>query len=156
MLGVAAGMIASGVMGAAGSKKAARAEAKAAKFNAKLNRRQAVEAKAISDYRVRMIHEAGAEMQGQVEAETGKSGLAMTGTPLATLVDNARKIELSAAMEVRSGNTTYENYMLAAEAGVASANAISEAGNWNAASSIVGGVGGALNSYYQPKAIGAK
>ncbi len=74
--------------------------------SARAAQREGREAKRLSNYQVRLIEESGAEVLGGIEAETGKSGLALTGTPLATLVDNARKVELSAELERRSGRIT--------------------------------------------------
>lgn len=101
---------------AGGLMMAGRAESKSLKERARMARVEGVEAKGLSDYRVRLIRQAGAELLGEIEAETAQSGLAMTGTPLASLVDSARKIELSAAIENRSGLVQRMRYEQAAQA----------------------------------------
>jgi hypothetical protein len=89
-----------------GQAEAARASAAAYRQKARLSRLEKREAAALTDYRVRLIHEEGAEVLGAIEAETAKSGLALTGTPLASLVDTARQVELAAAVEKRAGRVT--------------------------------------------------
>lgn len=93
-----------------GNWQAGKATAGSLKTQAKLARMEGREAKRLSDYRVRLIHQEGAELLGTNEAETAKSGLAMTGSPLAMLVDNARQVELSAALEKRAGTITQQRY----------------------------------------------
>jgi len=73
------------------------------------------EARTLTRYKVRLIHEAGQEFTSTLEAETGKSGLAMTGTPLLGLVHSARQIELSAALERRGGQVTEMRYQVQAD-----------------------------------------
>jgi hypothetical protein len=89
-----------------GSAEAYRAQADAYRRKAGLSRLEKREAARMTDYRVRLIEEEGAEVLGAIEAETGQSGLALTGTPLASLVDSARRIELAAALEKRAGAVT--------------------------------------------------
>jgi hypothetical protein len=122
-----------------GAMQSAQAGEEAYRISAASKRRQAREAKILTDYRIRLIHEAGAELLGEQEAETGKSGLAMTGTPLATLVADARQIELSAAIEKRAGEISAQNWLAAAAADEASAEAAKEA-----AESKKGGMMGGL------------
>jgi hypothetical protein len=102
--------------------------ASALRKKAKYSRMEGREAKRLSDYRVRLIHQAGAEVLGGIEAETGKSGLAMSGTPLTSLVDTARQVELAAALENRSGTITQNRYEQAAEAYEKDAKAAKRAG----------------------------
>jgi hypothetical protein len=117
---------------------AGQASAKSLKLKAKYARMEGREAKRLSDYRVRLIHEAGAELGGQIEAETGKSGLAMTGTPLASLVDSARKVELSAALEKRAGTITQQRYEQAASAYEQDAKAMKQSGFLGALGALTG------------------
>jgi hypothetical protein len=130
--------VAGGVIGAIGILDAAHATAKALKQKAKLARKEGREAKRLSDYRVHLIHQAGTELLGQIEAETGQSGLAMTGTPLMSLVDNARQVELSAAMENRSGQITQQRYEDAAVAAEADARSAKRAGKFGALGALLG------------------
>jgi hypothetical protein len=99
-----------------GNLQAGSASAVSLRKQAKMTQMEGREAKRLSDYRVRLIHQEGAELLGSIQAETGKSGLAMTGTPLQSLVDNARQIELSAALEKRSGTITQLRYEQQADA----------------------------------------
>ena len=115
--------------------------ASAYKISAEQNRVQADEARRLSRYRVRLIHEAGAEHLSAIEAETGKGGLAMTGTPLLSLVTDAREIELTAALEDRAGRITEQNYRLAARMDEKSAKAAAKAGK-SKMSGLIGGAAG--------------
>jgi hypothetical protein len=109
-IGLAVGGMAAGALGSyesgQGAEEAYRAQADAYRRKADLSRLEKNEAARMTDYRVRLIEEEGAEVLGAIEAETGQSGLALTGTPLASLVDSARRIELAAALEKRAGAVT--------------------------------------------------
>ncbi len=129
------------LLGGIGQSQAGSAERAAYYRMAKQARKEARESQAQTDYRVRMIYESGQELLSEIEAETGKSGLAMTGTPLATLVDNARRVELSAALEKRAGALTYERTMAQAAAYEQAGRNAKAAGGWNAAATWLSGFG---------------
>jgi hypothetical protein len=135
-------MVAGTATSAIGSYSAGRAGKAAKKREAELAALEKREAGYLTDYRVRLIREEGAGLLGEIEAETGKSGLALTGTPLTTLVDNARRIELSAAVEKRAGAVTQMRYDQQIAASLADAKAAGKAGTLGAISSLLGGVGG--------------
>jgi hypothetical protein len=135
------GLIAQGAgvgLEALGSYQAGKASAGAYRQSAKSARREGREEKRLSNYQVRLIEEAGAQVRGQIEAETGKSGLALTGTPLATLVDTARKVELSAALARRAGTVTYTRWQEQAAALETAAQNAERAGMFGAAGSLFG------------------
>jgi hypothetical protein len=113
------------------------ATADALRKQARDARGQGREALRQADYRVRMIHEAGAELLGEISAETGKSGLAMTGTPLATLVTNARRVELSAALETRAGRVEYQRWQAQSQTLLEEAENAEDAGKFGAFGSIL-------------------
>ena len=94
-----------------------------------------------TDYRVRMIRDAGRQVTGAIEAETGKAGLAMTGTPLAHLVDTARRIELSAAVEREAGRRTNIRYQQAIDRERGQGRAEETAGDTRALSTTLSGIG---------------
>lgn len=100
-----------------------------------LSRWEKKEAKRQTNYKVRLLYEQGAEFLSEQEAETGKSGLAMTGSPLLSLVNNARRVELSASMERRAGDVTAMRYDQQIEALKASQKAAKQSG-------LMGGLGG--------------
>ena len=93
----------------------------------------------LSNYKVRLIQEAGAEMLGDVEAEAGKSGLAMTGTPLTHMVRTAREVELTAALQRRAGAVEKRRYDMQGRALYKAGKEAASAGKWGAASSFLGG-----------------
>lgn len=125
-------------MEAFGQLSAGSASAQGYKVSARSARKEARESKRSSNYQVRLIQETGAQVLGQIEAETGKSGLALTGTPLASLVHTARKIELSAALERRAGTVTESRYEDQAAAFDAAAKAAKQAGRTGAFGSMLG------------------
>lgn len=93
------------------------------------------EALRLTHYKVRLIQEAGAETLGEVQAETGKAGLAMTGTPLSHLVQTAREVELTAALQRRAGLVEKQRYDMQAKA-------LKKAAKESKKSGILGGAGG--------------
>lgn len=106
-------------MQAIGSYASGKAAKREAYRQAKLARQEGIEAKTLADYETRIIYEAGAETLGAIEAETGKSGLALSGTSLAHLVRTARKIELTAALKQREGRVTQYRYQQQSQVGLA-------------------------------------
>ena len=126
------------VLGAMGSIQAASATASALKDKAKLSRKEGREQKRLSDYRIRLIQREGREVLGEIQAETAKSGLAMTGTPLMSLVTTARDAELATALELRSGDISQQQYYDAAKAYERDAKAAKRAGRMGALSALIG------------------
>ena len=94
-----------------------------------------------TDYRVRLIRDAGRQVTGQIEAETGKAGLAMTGTPLSHLVDTARRVELAAAVEREAGRRTNIRYSTAIDRERSQGRAEEKAGDARALSTVLQGTG---------------
>ncbi|HUU94060.1 MAG TPA: hypothetical protein VM238_22945 [Phycisphaerae bacterium] len=94
-----------------------------------------------TDYRVRMVREAGAETVGAIEAETGKAGLAMTGTPLSHLVATAGKIEMSVAGLREAQRRTDIRYARAIDEERAQARKERSAGHYRSAAAVIGGIG---------------
>ena len=94
-----------------------------------------------TDYRVRMVREAGAETLGQIEAETGKASLAMTGTPLSHLVATAGKAEMSAAGLRAAQRRTNLRYGRAIDEERSQARKERSAGHYRSAAAVIGGIG---------------
>jgi hypothetical protein len=122
-----------------GSIQAGNAQAGSYRSQAKQSREAGRESLAMSNYKVRLIHEAGTETLGQIEAETGKAGLAMSGTPLKHLVQTARQVELTAAMQHRAGVVEKQRYDR-------QARALDEAAREAKRAGVLGGLGGAVSS----------
>ena len=95
---------------AEGIQQAARAQRKVALGSAKAAEKEGREARTQSRYEQRLIREMGAEMGGQIEVAAGKGSVAMSGTPLATLVKSARQVELAAAVTERTGKMEQDRY----------------------------------------------
>ena len=115
---------------AAGSHKAVAAQAL----------RNMVRAKRETRLRLREIVRAGAELQSRVEAETGKSSLKMTGTPLLVKLDNARRIELTRVLAAEAGMEEARRWQLVGHEALRSARYESSAGKFGAAASIMKGL----------------
>jgi hypothetical protein len=113
------------------------AAAAAAQQRAEQIRLEKTETAYQTDYRVRQIYEQGSGLLGGVEAETAQSGLALTGTPLASLVDNARRVELSAAYERRAGAVTQRRLDAGILASLSDADAASQAGTLGAIGTLL-------------------
>lgn len=120
----------------AGSQQAGDYRAQAAQ--AELAGREALK---LTSYKVRLLHEAGAQMTGEIEAEAGKAGLVMSGTPLSHLVDTARQVELSAAIERRAGLVEKQRYDLQAQSLKRAASSAKTSGLFGAAGGLIGGLG---------------
>ena len=112
-------------------------QAKSLREQASSARAEGREAITAMRYKVRMIQEAGAEHLGDIEATTGKAGLEFCGTPLTYYVSQARKIELTAAMERHAGAMTKRRYDAQAKALRAEAKDTERSG-------ILSGIAGAL------------
>jgi hypothetical protein len=121
-----------------GSIQAGNAQAGSYRSQARQSREAGRESLAMSNYKVRLIREAGTETLGQIEAETGKAGLAMSGTPLKHLVQTARQVELTAAMQHRAGIVEKQRYDR-------QARALDKAAKEAKKSGIMGGIGGAVS-----------
>lgn len=100
------------------------------------------EAVRMTRYKVRLIQEAGAELLGDVQAETGKAGLAMTGTPLSHLVHSARQVELTAALQRRAGTVEKQRYDLQAKALKKAAKESKKSGLFGGGAGLFSGLGG--------------
>jgi hypothetical protein len=101
----------------------------------------------ITDYKARLIHQVGRTHLSDIEAETGKAGLAMSGTPLNVLVDEARKVELEAQMAQWQGNVEAQGLGYASDVAKWEGGQARTAGDIGAASSILNGLG--RLAYYQ-------
>jgi len=93
------------------------------------------------DWRIRMISRAGELLGGQIEAETGKSGLAMTGSPLEHKVRQARQIELSATMAATQGGWEAQSWIDQARAYSRAAWQTEKAGSLQTFTTIIGALG---------------
>jgi len=93
------------------------------------------------DWRVRMIHEAAVEMGGEIEAETGKSGLAMSGTPLEYRRRQALAAELTASMAYEAGTYEVESWFRQAAAFSRGARNRQQAGDIQQVGTLIGGIG---------------
>lgn len=126
------------LLGAFGTLSSAFAQSDALKQHARELRKEGREARLQSDYRTRLIRQEGAEIQGGIEAETAKSGLAMVGTPLNSLVDTARQVELAARLQYRSGILEEKRYDAAARAAEKEAKNAKRSGFINAVGGLLG------------------
>jgi len=122
-----------------GTLQAGAEEAASLKRTAALARLEGGEARTLTKYKVRLIHEAGAEGLSAMQAETGKSGLAMTGTPLLGLVHSARQVELAAAIEGRAGKVTRSRYEMQAAQLEEDARRAKKAAKRKAIGGLIGG-----------------
>jgi len=126
---------------ASGHVRAGKARAKSHRATAKQYMRELQWSLEDTDYRVRLVREAGAETLGGIEAETGKAGLAMTGTPLSHFVATAGKIEMAAAMTREAGRREAERYRTAIDVERRQARVEETAGDTRAMASVIQGLG---------------
>ena len=132
---------AGGLLQGIGSLQAGNAEARASLSSAKEAYAAATESRRQAGYKARLIRELGAEMGGQMAVTLGKGSVAMSGTPLATLVTNARQAELTAAETARTGLIEKDRWMKQGKALERAAKAAKSAGKWGMAAGIASAVG---------------
>jgi hypothetical protein len=113
------------------------------KISEKQARERALQAGRARDWRVRMIHEAGVQMTGEIEAETGKSGLAMSGTPLEHKVRQGLAAELTASMAYEAGTYEVETWLNQADAYRRARSEADKAGGLQRLGTLIGGISGA-------------
>lgn len=101
---------------------------------------QALQTRQVTDYKSRLIREAGSQHLADIEAETARAGLAMTGSPLSLLVDEARKVELETQMNEWEGNVEAQRLQYAGEVARWQGNQAHRAGNIKAVTSILAGL----------------
>lgn len=136
---------AGGILQGIGSLQAGNAQARVSLASAKQAYAAASESRRQAGYQARLIRELGAEMGGQMAVTLGKGSVATSGTPLATLVRNARQAELTAAETHRTGLIEQERWMKQGKAMERAAKASRSAGKWGAAAgfaSAIGSIGG--------------
>lgn len=137
-------LVGGAAMSAGGSISSGLAQAGSYKDQARQAVMEGRESKRLSNYKVRLIQQAGAETLSEVEAEAGKSGLAMSGTPLTHLVKTARQVELTAALERRAGTVEKQRYERQAVALRKAAKEAKRSGILGGLGGLVGGIGNAL------------
>lgn len=125
----------------AGMFMAGRDEAKALAVSADSAYREGGEALKLARYETRLLRQAGAQIEGANVAEAGRSGLAVSGTPLATLVENARQVELSASLAARAGRIEKARFYAQGKALKRAAKAAKKGGALGGLGGVVGGIG---------------
>lgn len=140
-MGAAMGVFGMGLQ-AIGSITSGLAQEGSYKDQARTAKMEGREALRLTRYKVRLIQEAGAETLGDVQAETGKAGLAMTGTPLSHLVQTAREVELTAALQRRAGLVEKQRYDVQARALKKAAKESKRSGFLGAGAALFSGLGG--------------
>ena len=101
----------------------------------------------VTDYKSRLIREAGNQHLADIEAETARAELALSGSPLSLLVDEARKVELETRMNEWEGDVEAQRLQYAGDIARWQGNQARRAGNLKTVTSILSG----LSRLYQAK-----
>jgi len=116
------------------------------KISEKQARERAAQVGKTRDWRLRMIAQSAAEMGGEIEAETGKSGLAMSGTPLEHKVRQGLAAELTASMVRMEGDWEVQSWLNQADAYRRARSEADKAGGLQRLGTLIGGIGSAAGS----------
>ena len=132
------------VVGAVGAIAQANAAQSAANYNAKVAERNATIARNNAAVEAQAKARETKAVMGRTIAATAASGLQMEGSPLEVLSENARVGELDRLMILYNGQNAEYGYRADATLNRLQGKAAATTGFFNAAGSLLGGVGSAL------------
>lgn len=131
--------VAGGLMGAYGSMASARAQEKAAAYNAMIARQNAKIARDQAKKEAAIIKSQGLKSLGSFTAGVGKSGLTMEGSLRDVLIESARNVKRDELETIYQGELRARGYMIEASQETFSGKVAKKLGYFNAASQMLGG-----------------